>query len=677
MKKFITILFLISISLKGFSVVYYVSNAGNNSNNGTSTGTAWQTLSKIGTLTFNAGDVISIQRGSTFLETLPVPSAGVTYTAYGSGADPIITALQSLTTWTNLGSNIWEANVNSGSSLTMVTIANIPVAMGRYPNYNSTDGGFLTINSHTFTNNGNNTSSGSVTTSGMAGSWVGAEIVMRSVEWVLDRNTVASQSAQTINYTNPHDSHEPNNGHGFFIQNHVNTLDAQNEWYYNSGTSKLRMYSTVNPSGLNVKASVIERLVDFQYGNNVTISNITFTGADEYAIRAFFVTGMTVQNCRIENIGVDGIRADGWTSSIITNCNIYRINNCGIDASYSTSITISFNTVIRCGLLPGMGLSNNQQMDGIKYENASGSSIINNNRVDSVGYCGIKFNGHNTIVRNNYVSNFCLTIADGGGIYSNGDNPPAGTYRIVEDNTVLYGYGQPFGAGHSSPSGAIGIYFDDRSYRSYIRRNTIGYCSRDAILLHNSQDMIVTDNLMYNNEIGVLFGHDKIAPEVPTRNIVFKRNTIVAQLGKWLIENGTIENDFNLQFSSLDSNYYARPGTGNIFTTNWGDWPSVPTTYNDYTLPGWKAAYPAYDLNSTFTSVPSDPSQTRVEYNTTSSPVTRLLPGVYRDLRNNQYNGTITIPAYSSSYLVYSSALQAGGQSNAIPIRGKIVIVGP
>jgi len=681
MKILLTILFFIILSAsipvrisKHFATTYYVSAAGNNANNGTSISTPWQTLSKLGTVTFSAGDIILLRRGDTFQEALPTPNGGVTYSAYGSGADPILSGLTSLTTWTNLGGNIWEATLNSGSFLNVVTINGQVTAKGRYPNYNTSTGGFLIINSHTFVNNGNGTSSGSLSSAALTGTWTGAEAVSRSQEWLLDRLTITGQTGTTISYNNPWDTQEPNNGHGFFIQNSLATLDAQNEWYYDAAAAKLKLYSTVNPSTLNVKASVIERLVSFEFRNNVTLSNIQFVGADEYAIHAFSVTGMTVQNCRVEMTGVDGIKADGWSNSSINNTTVYRSNNCGIDMSYSSAMVVNNNTISRSGLLPGMGLSNNQQHDGIKYENAGSGTVINNNRIDSTGYCGIKFNGNNTIVRNNHITNFCMTVADGGGIYTNGDNPPAGTYRIVEDNIVQYGIGNPFGTSHSTPGGAIGIYTDDRSYRCIIRRNTIGFCSRNAILLHNSQDMVVTDNLIHDNEIGVLFGHDGIAPEVPTRSIVFKRNTIIMPLGKWAIENGTIDNDFNLQFSANDSNYFARQGPGNIITTNWGNYPTVPTTYNNYTLPTWKAAFSGYDVNSTFTTLPADITNTRVEYNTTSSSVTRPLNGVYRDLQNNIYTGSVTIPAYSSVYLIYSSA---GAQPNAIQVKGKIVIAGP
>jgi hypothetical protein len=56
---------------------YYVdATGGSDSNNGTATGTAWQTLAKIASSTFNAGDRILLKRGEVWRESLLFPSSG-------------------------------------------------------------------------------------------------------------------------------------------------------------------------------------------------------------------------------------------------------------------------------------------------------------------------------------------------------------------------------------------------------------------------------------------------------------------------------------------------------------------------------------------------------------------------------------------------------------------------
>jgi len=74
---------------------YYVSAAGNDANNGTSTSTPWKTLNKVSTSTFGAGDQILFRSGDTFVGQLQVSSSGssgspIIFDKYGTGAKPII-----------------------------------------------------------------------------------------------------------------------------------------------------------------------------------------------------------------------------------------------------------------------------------------------------------------------------------------------------------------------------------------------------------------------------------------------------------------------------------------------------------------------------------------------------------------------------------------------------------
>jgi hypothetical protein len=76
---------------------YYVSSAGNDSNNGTTTGTPWLTLSKVNGFTFSAGDTISFNGGDTFAGTLTPPNSGtsghpITFNSYGTGQATISAA---------------------------------------------------------------------------------------------------------------------------------------------------------------------------------------------------------------------------------------------------------------------------------------------------------------------------------------------------------------------------------------------------------------------------------------------------------------------------------------------------------------------------------------------------------------------------------------------------------
>ena len=69
---------------------YYVANAGSDSNNGTSTGTAWQTISKVNSFGQVPGDTIRFNGGDTFSGNLTLSTSGtfgspITINSYGTG----------------------------------------------------------------------------------------------------------------------------------------------------------------------------------------------------------------------------------------------------------------------------------------------------------------------------------------------------------------------------------------------------------------------------------------------------------------------------------------------------------------------------------------------------------------------------------------------------------------
>lgn len=73
------------------AATYYIdASGGSDSNNGTTTGTAWQNLSKASASPVTSGDTILLKRGETWIGQTLTPIANTTIDAYGSGAKPII-----------------------------------------------------------------------------------------------------------------------------------------------------------------------------------------------------------------------------------------------------------------------------------------------------------------------------------------------------------------------------------------------------------------------------------------------------------------------------------------------------------------------------------------------------------------------------------------------------------
>ena len=117
--RFTSILFIFSLLLGAplFATTFYVdASNGNDSNNGTSTSSAWKTLNKVNSKTFSPDDNVLFNKGNTFYGRLMPKGSGtatqhITFGSYGSGQKPIITSVQSINhTWTNIGGNIWKSN---------------------------------------------------------------------------------------------------------------------------------------------------------------------------------------------------------------------------------------------------------------------------------------------------------------------------------------------------------------------------------------------------------------------------------------------------------------------------------------------------------------------------------------------------------------------------------------
>ena len=105
MKKFVSAWLLIMMimaltipvaTVQAAGTTYYIdSSGGNDSNSGTSTSAAWQTLTKVNSITFQPGDKILFKAGGSWSGTLSPLGSGdstnqITIDMYGTGNKPLI-----------------------------------------------------------------------------------------------------------------------------------------------------------------------------------------------------------------------------------------------------------------------------------------------------------------------------------------------------------------------------------------------------------------------------------------------------------------------------------------------------------------------------------------------------------------------------------------------------------
>lgn len=98
------------------ATTYYVSPSGNDALPGTSVLFPWLTIAHLTSASLSSGDIVLFKRGGTWRETLFPTASGLTFGAYGSGARPIITAADEITSgWSLFSPNVWSASIGSSN----------------------------------------------------------------------------------------------------------------------------------------------------------------------------------------------------------------------------------------------------------------------------------------------------------------------------------------------------------------------------------------------------------------------------------------------------------------------------------------------------------------------------------------------------------------------------------
>lgn len=604
MKRVSLLIFLFWLSDHLWATTYYFSSAGNDSFSSIQAqnpASPWRSLAKLNSIfsTLQPGDSILFKRNEVFDGSIRVNNSGtasakIYFGAFGTGAHPIITGFQSITGWTNYGSGIWQADcVACGINLNTVTINGAMKALGRTPNITDPNRGYLKFESHA----GNT----QITDNELSANpnWNGAEIVIRKNYWTLDRNLVTTHSGNTVSFISP-TGHPLIDNYGYFFQKSLQTLDQNGEWYYNTTTRKLYIhFGAAGPGTSIVKAGIVDTLVTISNRSNLIFENLQFEGSDTTAFAINNAQNIQLNNCILQLSGIDAINARNSEKINIQNCTILHTNNNAVRITDCNHSLVANNTITNTGLFPGMGLSNNQMYEAIYTRGTA--NTIQQNEVINTGYSAITFAGDSALVKNNFVNNYTMVLDDGGGIYGWGDYNKFG--RKIIGNIILNGIGAPEGTDVAVAGNSSGIYLDDRSANVEITGNTIAAANRSGIYLHNSHEIQLSSNTLYNNTTQVSMVHDDLEPADPIRNVQMQDNIFFSKTANQLSTNSSSRLDDIQSFGTYNYNYYVRPlNEHGIIQTDHKD---ASGTYirQLYSLDSWKARFNK-DQNSYISPIP-------------------------------------------------------------------------
>lgn len=562
MKTLTLLLFLTFFSLANANTYYFSTNSGDDSRTpeeAQNPATPWKTLRKLNLFfsSLQPGDAVLLKRGETFYGTIVInksgtPASPIVIGDYGSGKKPVITSFVTLSDWVNKGKGVWESyNEALASRVNMVVLDGDVLEMGRYPNSGSNGSkGYLTFESHV--------DKSSITDDDLStnADLTGAELVLRSRRWTLDRNLITDHSGKKISYK-ASSIYEPYDNYGYFIQNDIRTLDKFGEWYYNPLTNKLSVYFGDNsPSSYNLQATTFDNMVVSQKCSNVLINNLSITGANSNGFNIRYGSNIVIKDCDILYSGVTGVKVISHSNFKIEGCTISYSNSNGIDLGYSgDNAIVRNNKIVNTGTIPGSIGSGDGKGLGI-YTNGNGN-LIEYNEIVNTGFMAINFNGDDVTVKNNFINYFCTQKDDGAGIYSHIGNKIPRTNRKIIGNIMLNGIGAGEGTSNPLYLPAEGIYLDNNASNIEITGNTVANGNNNGIYIHNAYGININNNVVYNNirQLNVIEDPDNSR----VRDCRISSNLFFSKLANQVVSNIKASADDVSLFGKFKSNYYARP----------------------------------------------------------------------------------------------------------------------
>lgn len=591
MKNFLAVL-LMAFSTVTFATDYYVSNNGNDSNNGKSPEKAFATIERVNRLKLKPGDNILFEKGGVFFGELVVvnsaePEKPITIAAYGEGnTKPVLTGAVAVKDWVNVKENLYSCVPDKPvkqlySSDNYLTQARLP-NQGYF--FMDKDGGRETlIDSELKSIN----------------DLVGATVRVQTVNWQWEIRKIASHDVGQINFDRLL-WHPTQKDFGYYLEDKLEFVDQPGEWHYNVQDGRLYLMWEGDINQSNIRAVVAENGIKVANGiSNVTIEELDIKNYNNAAIDVGeAASGIVLSGNTISNTEVFGINLESRCENCEVTGNIIRdIQGRGITTLEPQNCTFVGNKIRRIGMVAGRGFDGVNSGVGICMENresrdaenrvAAGNNLIAKNRVDSTGYGGIRADGAFNTIEYNVVRDAVLTMNDGAGIYTWGSNYNYSHHSIFRKNVVVDVYGNTEScAGHHKIICAL--YMDNYSNNSLIEDNVF-VCEETGIILNDlSHSHTVRRNKIYGAKTGISYSvwRNRIKEDTIRGNYHVTNNIMYSTGGDARLIDYSNHIMANYKMGVLDSNLYISPVSHDLFSTmkNYGSY-KVTT---DFTINAWR-----------------------------------------------------------------------------------------
>jgi len=682
---------------------YFISSSlGDDSNDGLSESSPFASINKVNGLALNPGDQILLKCGDTWraeqlvLRWSGTESAPIRFSSYPANCpdQPILSGSRPLTGWIPFASlpdaEIYQVTLPPGDFLLGINQLfrdGQRLTLGRWPNLDAPHGGYSFVDEHLAKEIGDD---------GLPGGfdWSGAVVHLKNMrDSIVNRHVDASDGITlTLNkkiycvITNEGDCV----GWGYFINNHLATLDQDGEWYYDPAGRKVYLVSlSGTPEG--IEASVIlDDSLPVRFGG-IKLSDGSTTAyliLENLAVKNWFNHGidtpqsmssdiyhhLTLRNLTIQDVdsaavllstslenpsdGYSGLR--GGHHLIFENNVIDGANHFGV-SGYLSESTLTGNLFQNIGLLENLGQSGmgcgqagdecpeygnglHIQVDDLQVSGFG--NLLQDNRFEKIGNNAVNILGPQNILVRNLITQACLAKADCAGlrVLSSHILEESDAYEVqLIDNIIEDIPGNSDGCHESFAPSGLGIYVDNFASDIEVSGNTVISTTAAGIQFRRATGN-VQDNTVYNAAAGILPDAQlsllsEFTPvEVSaTGNILYGLNPQAATLHTSSLDD-LITSDFNYLFQPYVEDHIT-------YGENW----------NGYTLSEWQtfSGFDPFSKTNWFRLNPGDAPRSRIFYN--DSPSTRVVDlggNLYLDLDRTEVAGTITLAPFKSQILI-------------------------
>ncbi|MBN1887391.1 MAG: hypothetical protein JW850_05355 [Thermoflexales bacterium] len=685
------------------STTYYVSSSdGSDDYDGLSPSTPFETIAKVNALDLQPGDSVLFKCGDTWqVEQLVISKSGtetspITFGAYPEGCanKPLLSGSLPVTGWAQHDGNIYVADLSAGNNagkfglgLNQLFRDGQRLLLGRWPNLDAGNGGYSFVDAHT-------ASVAQLTDNELPSgvNWAGAIVHIKNIRWSMIDRQVTGSSGNTLTLNTVLScrisSWADCVGWGYFINNHLSTLDRDGEWYFDEGTNRVYLYSAGGvPS--NVEASVVlEEAATLRHGGLMLSdgSATAYVVVDNFEVKNWFNHGIgtpggmrgdiyhhiTVRNVTVKDVDASGAFLSSWLERppdgrkglrgghhmAFTNNVVDGANHFGITGYFAAS-TFEGNEIKNIALIKNLNKSGmgcpitsgecTENGDGLRIRlydvrDSGYGNTLRYNRFKKTGYNAVDVFGPDTTLEKNFITQACYSKADCGGVRTFGSTSLASTtvYNVrLLDNIIVDIPGNVDGCHASRAAFGMGLYIDHFSRDVEVRGNTVASTTITGILYQRSTGEIL-NNTIYNASSGTEYSGQISLGGSETQ--VSMSGNILYGLGSqaWTLYSYSPSN-----FLASDYNAFFQP----YLTQQIAHGPG----WTRYTFPGWQAysGLEGHSKTNWFTQDAGDAPRSRIWYNANTSPTTvDLGDSQYLDLDQQVVLGQITLQPFTSQVLV-------------------------